>query len=573
MQAWYVYSKKADFAAIADRFGIDPVTARVIRNRGLTEMEAIDRYLNGSLRDLHDPGQMLHLPEAVHTLIEAVKQREGIRIIGDYDIDGICSVYILYRGLLRIGADVDYDVPDRITDGYGLNIRLVEEAVKDHRGVLLTCDNGIAATEAIAYAKQCGLTVVVTDHHEVPYTEAGGEKNYELPPADVVVDPKQPGETYPFRELCGAGIAYKLVTLLYEECGIPVKEAEKLLEFAAIATVGDVVELQDENRILVREGLKRVRETSNPGLRALIELTGLGNKTIGAYHIGFVLGPCLNASGRLDSAKRGIRMLCEKDPAEAAKLAGDLKALNDERKSMTDRAVKEGIDSVLREGREHDPVLVILLENCHESIAGIVAGKVRERFYRPTIVLTKTEEGLKGSGRSIEEYNLFEKLTQQKDLLTRFGGHAMAAGLSLPEENLEPLRERLKASAGLSEADLTQKVWIDVPMPVDYASEKVIKDLERLAPFGKGNEKPVFADKNLMIDAVQAMGKENQYTRMILTKDNGYSVRAVGFFPPGELIEAQRDGKRVDCTYYPEINEYRGISQLQISVTGYKIHV
>ncbi len=573
MQKWILYTKRADFQEIGRQFQIDPVTARIIRNRGLSEYDDINLYLNGTRQDLYDPNRMLNLSKAVAMLIEAVSEGKSIRIIGDYDIDGICSIYILFQGLLRIGATVDYEVPDRVADGYGINVKLVEDAHQAGRSVILTCDNGIAAGEAIKRGKELGMTMIVTDHHEVPYVDAEEGRKYILPEADLIVDPKQPNETYPFRELCGAGIAFKLVSLLYEKCRVPESELDELLGFAAIATIGDIVDLMDENRILVKEGLKQLHQTKNEGLNALIDLTGANKATLGTYQIGFVIGPCLNASGRLDTAKRAIRMLCEKDRGEAQKLAGDLKSLNDERKVKTNEAVKAGIQFIEDNHMQNDQVQVVYLPDCHESVAGIVAGKIREKYYRPTIVLTKAKEGVKGSARSIEEYNIFEKLTQAKHLLTKFGGHAMAAGLSLEESKIDELRAFLNEQAMLTEEDLTEKVHIDVPMPLEYVSENLILDLQKLAPHGKANAKPIFADKNISVYSIQTMGKQGEFTRMVLSKGDHFFIDAVGFFPATELIQAKEEGRLIDCTYEPQINEFRGVKKLQISITGYRIQV
>lgn len=571
MQEWRIYSKKADFEAIGRQYGLDPVVARIIRNRDIIGDEAVSRYLYGGMKDLYSPHLMKDMDKAVDIIATAVKSDDKIRIIGDYDIDGICSIYILFKGLKKAGANVDYEVPNRISDGYGINENLIKQAYDDGCRVIITCDNGIAAISQIEYAKSLGMIVVVTDHHDVQYEETDGERQYILPVADAVVDPKRPDCTYPFKSLCGAGISYKFICCLYEKMGIPLKETEEFIEFAAIATVGDIVDLQDENRIIVKEGLKRLAYTDNYGLNSLMKLTDVKKENLSAYHIGFIIGPCLNASGRLDTAKRAIKMLLAADREEAECYAGELKELNDERKRITLEATKNAVEIVEGSFLVNDKILVIFLPDCHESIAGIVAGKIREKYYKPTIVLTKAEDGLKGSARSIESYNIFEKLLDCKDLLTKFGGHPMAAGLSLKEENLEALRIKLNSSHGLTQNDLTQKIWIDVPMPIDYISYKVIEDLSVLAPFGKANEKPVFADKNLIIRQVQSIGKAGNFTRLFLEKENGRGIEAVGFFPSDELSKAYADKKRISCTYYPEINEFRGNRKLQICITGYKI--
>ena len=571
MQKWRVYSKKADFDAIGSRFNIDPVTARIIRNRDVTGMENVDMYLNGTLDSLHDPMMMKDMDKAVSVIASSIRDNKHIRIIGDYDIDGICSIYILFKGLKICGADVDYEVPDRITDGYGINENLIKQAHEAGVEVIITCDNGIAAASQIDYANELGMTVVITDHHDVPYEETDNGRRYIIPKAAAVVDPKQNDCRYPFKMLCGAGIAYKFIGCMVKEFQTGDSVMPELLQFAAIATVGDIVDLLDENRIIVKEGLKLIANTGNYGLNALMAVTGVSRESINAYHIGFVLGPCLNASGRLDSAKRALKMLVTDDRAEAERHAGELKDLNEERKKLTSEAVDKAVDMVENSSLKDDKVLVIFLPDCHESIAGIVAGRIREKYYKPVIVLTRGEQEAKGSARSIESYNMFEKLSECKDLFTRFGGHPMAAGLSLPEENIPEFRSRINKCCNLSEEDLTETVWIDVPMPLEYINEKLILELGGLEPFGKANPKPVFADKNISIRNIRAIGKDKQYTRMTITKDSGIVIDAVGFFPCTELETVYNKNGRISCTYYPEINEFRDKKQIQVCVTGYRI--
>lgn len=571
MQKWRVYSKKADFDAIGSRFNIDPVTARIIRNRDVTDMENVDMYLNGTLDRLHDPMMMKDMDKAVSVIASSIRDNKHIRIIGDYDIDGICSIYILFKGLKICGADVDYEVPDRITDGYGINENLIKQAYEAGVEVIITCDNGIAAASQIDYANELGMTVVITDHHDVPYEETDNGRRYIIPKAAAVVDPKQNDCGYPFKMLCGAGIAYKFIDCMVKEFKTGDSVMPELLQFAAIATVGDIVDLLDENRIIVKEGLKLIANTENYGLNALMAVTGVSRESINAYHIGFVLGPCLNASGRLDSAKRALKMLVTDDRAEAERHAGELKDLNEERKKLTSEAVDKAVDMVENSSLKDDRVLVIFLPDCHESIAGIVAGRIREKYYKPVIVLTRGEQEAKGSARSIESYNMFEKLSECKDLFTRFGGHPMAAGLSLPEENIPEFRRRINEHCNLSEEDLTETVWIDVPMPLEYINEKLILELGGLEPFGKANPKPVFADKNISIRNIRAIGKDKQYTRMTIAKDSGIVIDAVGFFPCTELETVYNKNGRISCTYYPEINEFRDKKQIQVCVTGYRI--
>lgn len=571
MQKWRVYSKKADFDAIGSRFNIDPVTARIIRNRDVTDMENVDMYLNGTLDRLHDPMMMKDMDKAVSVIASSIRDNKHIRIIGDYDIDGICSIYILFKGLKICGADVDYEVPDRITDGYGINENLIKQAYEAGVEVIITCDNGIAAASQIDYANELGMTVVITDHHDVPYEETDNGRRYIIPKAAAVVDPKQNDCRYPFKMLCGAGIAYKFIDCMVKEFQTGDSVMPELLQFVAIATVGDIVDLLDENRIIVKEGLKLIANTGNYGLNALMAVTGVSRESINAYHIGFVLGPCLNASGRLDSAKRALKMLVTDDRAEAERHAGELKDLNEERKKLTSEAVDKAVDMVENSSLKDDKVLVIFLPDCHESIAGIVAGRIREKYYKPVIVLTRGEQEAKGSARSIESYNMFEKLSECKDLFTRFGGHPMAAGLSLPEENIPEFRRRINEHCNLSEEDLTETVWIDVPMPLEYINEKLILELGGLEPFGKANPKPVFADKNISIRNIRAIGKDKQYTRMTIAKDSGMVIDAVGFFPCTELETVYNKNGRISCTYYPEINEFRDKKQIQVCVTGYRI--
>ena len=570
MQEWRVYSKKADFQALGDRFGIDPVVARIIRNRDVIGDDAVDRYLNGRMEDLYSPHLMKDMDKGVDIISEAISNGDRIRIIGDYDIDGICSIYILFKGMKKLGATVDYDVPDRIADGYGINENLIKKAYDAGVKVIITCDNGIAAIEQIKYAKTLGMKVVVTDHHDVQYEDVDGVRRYFVPEADAVIDPKQEDCEYPFEMLCGASVAYKFIQCLYELRQVDMELLTEFVIFAAIATIGDIVDLQDENRIIVKSGLSLIKDTDNQGIKALLAINDVDANAITAYHIGFIIGPCLNASGRLDTAKRAIELFLSDDREVAEKYAGELKALNDERKKITLDATNEAITLVDTTELSDDKVLVVFLPDCHESVAGIVAGRIKEKYYRPTIVLTRGEEGLKGSARSIEGYNIFEKLMERKELLTKFGGHPMAAGLSLDAANLLELRKQLNENHGMSADDLTQKIWIDVPVPVDYISEKLIEDLKVLAPFGKANEKPVFADKNLTIRQIQSMGKEGNFTKMVLENSRG-RIEAVGFFDSTELKEAYVNSKRISCTYYPEVNEFRGNRKLQICVTGYRI--
>lgn len=568
MERWVMLRKGADFAGIGKKFQISPRLACLIRNRDVVGEEAIGQYLNGTIGDLCDGMLMKDMDKAVEILREKLEEGKRLRVIGDYDIDGVNATYILLEGLKRLGADADYDIPDRMTDGYGLNIHLVQRAYDDGVDTVLTCDNGIAAAEEIAFGKDMGMTVIVTDHHEVPFEEWGGKKQYLLPPADAVVDPKRPDCEYPFPHLCGAAVAYKLMEALWESMGRDSEDLDDLIENVAIATVGDVMDLKGENRIFVKEGLQMLERTRNPGLRSLIECTGLADKTISAYHIGFVLGPCLNASGRLDTAKRALRLLEAKTRKEADQLAWDLKALNDSRKEMTEKAVKEAELMVEASALKEDRVLVIYLPDCHESLAGIVAGRIRERYYKPAFVLTNASEGLKGSGRSIEAYSMYEELSRCKDLLMRFGGHRQAAGLSMKRENLESFRKMINDYCTLTPQDLTEKVVIDMEMPFSCVTEGLIRELALLEPFGKGNTKPVFAARNVRLMDMRVMGRKKNVLKMRAVDANGNTVEAV-YFGDVENLSGRKD-TLLSITYYPTLNEYMGQATPQIVITHYQ---
>ncbi len=564
-QIWMLQTKRADFDGIARQFGIDPVTARVIRNRGIEGQENIERYLYGNLDGLYSPWLLKDMRLAVDVLKEKLAEGQKIRIVGDYDIDGVCATYILYQALKRLGGRVDYAIPDRIKDGYGINESMIQAAKEDEIDTILTCDNGISAFSQIQLAREFGMTVVVTDHHEVPMD---GEREI-LPPADAVIDPKQKGCSYPFSEICGAVVAYKLVWALYEEFGVSREEWLELLEFAAIATVGDVMKLQDENRIIVKYGLKKLGRTKNVGLRKLAEKTNLDLKNITAYHIGFVIGPCLNAGGRLQTAKLALSMLLSEDEDEAETLAQELKELNDMRKDMTEQWTAEA--KVLADTQyRDDKVLVIFLPECHESLAGIIAGRLREYCQKPAIVLTRSEEAVKGSGRSIEAYHMFQKLSEVKELMLKFGGHPMAAGLSLLEENIDSFRRQLNEKSGLTEEDFKAKLWIDVPMPIDYIRERLVEELKILEPFGQGNEKPLFAQKKVRIRSCRIIGKNKNVVKMVLEGSSGMPMDGI-LFTDGIAFEEERKGRTLmDIIYYPEINEYNGNRSLQVVIRNYK---
>lgn len=569
MEKWVVTAKRADFQAIGEKFHIDPVIARLIRNRDVTDESKIREYLTGTIEDLPSPWLMKDMRKAVDILKEKISAQAKIRIIGDYDIDGVTSTYVLLKGLTRIGGKVDTYIPDRVADGYGIHEHLINRAEEDGIDTIVTCDNGIAAAAEIDMARKKNMTVIVTDHHEIPYREINGTRQVLLPPANAILNPKQSDCDYPEKGLCGAVVAFKLIIALYEEYGISRKELEDYYELVAIATVGDVMDLQGENRILVKEGLRRLKDTENIGLRELIRANGLEDMKITSYHVGFVLGPCINASGRLDTAARSLALLNAKDREKAARLAGDLTALNQSRKALTEKGKEEAIQMVETTSLGQDRVLVIFLPDCHESIAGIIAGRIREKYHRPSIVLTRGETGIKGSGRSIEGYSMFEELVKCADLMTQFGGHPMAAGLSMEEKNVEEFRRRLNENCTLTEEDLRPKVIIDVPMPVSYITRELIEQISLLEPFGKGNTKPVFAQKGLRVLESRVFGKNRNVAKVKLMDPSGTVMDGVYF---GEAEEFVRfiDGKdSISVTYYPEINIFRGRESIQIVIQNY----
>ena len=570
MEKWMVAAKRADFKGIGERFGIDQVTARIIRNRDVIGEKAIEKYLHGSRKDFYSPWLLKDMEKAVSILQEKIENRNRIRIIGDYDIDGVMSTYILLESLRGLGCDVDMMIPNRITDGYGINEHLIEQAWQEGRDTIITCDNGIAAVTQIRKAKDLGMTVIVTDHHEVPFEDLEGGRKEILPPADAIVNPKQKACSYPFAGLCGAVVAMKVMEALYEKMAPEVDLVDKMLPFAGIATIGDVMDLQDENRILVKEGLQRLHHTTNLGLQELIRVNNLEPENISPYHIGFILGPCLNASGRLDTAKRALQLLLADSREEAAVLAGDLKNLNESRKEMTAQGLEKAIEQVESTSMMEDTVLVVFLPECHESLAGIIAGRLRERYHKPSFVLTRGEEGVKGSGRSIESYSMYEKLCECKEYLTKFGGHPMAAGLSLEEENVERFRRKLNEQSGLTEEDLVEKVTIDVPMPIHYIRKDLVQELSLLEPFGKGNEKPLFAQKNLWISQMRVFGKNRNVVKMRLTDENGYPMDGVYFGNGDEFAEEGREKRKISIVYYPDINMYQGRESLQVIIRHYQ---
>lgn len=568
MKRWVISNKRADFNDIGRKYNISPMLARIIRNRDVIRDEDINLFINGSVSDMHDPALLKDMDKAAERIVGAITREERIRIIGDYDIDGICSSYILDKALSIMGANADVMLPDRIVDGYGLNINLIDKAKEDNINLIITCDNGIAAAAEIDYAAKCGIDVVVTDHHEVPDN---------FPKACAVVDPKRDDCTYPFKGICGAMVAYKTIMYITKYLGDRVNLDDftedvyrELLIFAAIATVGDVMELLDENRIAVRYGLPSIKHCSNVGLKALIEVCGLSKDSISAYHVGFVLGPCMNATGRLDSALRALELFKEKDYEKAVLIAQELKELNESRKNMTIMNAELAIKKVEQGEYQDDKVLVIYLPDCHESLAGIVAGRVRERFYRPTIILTKGSECIKGSGRSIEDYNMFLELSKHKDLFIKFGGHKMAAGLSIKEENIEILRERLNKDCPLNDEQLIEKYVIDIPMPISYATMDFAREINKLMPFGVGNPKPLFAQKDIAFDNLMLVGKNQNVLKMKLCfqSEDGILRKIDGIiFDDAKGAYEQIAAKNtISILYQIDINTFKDRENVQIVI-------
>ena len=574
MEKWFVAMKKADFNGIAEKYQISPIIARLMRNRDVVGDDAIDFYLNGTVENLYDGLLMKDMDRAVDILKEKIEEGKKVRVIGDYDIDGVNATYILQQGLAGLGADVDTDIPDRIKDGYGLNQMLIDRALEDDVDTIITCDNGIAAMSEIAYGKENGMTIVVTDHHEVPYLEENGEKKYLLPPADAVVDPHRADCEYPFKGLCGAAVAYKLVEVLYRVSGKSEQEVEhlqeRLMENVAIATIGDVMDLVGENRVFVKKGLELLKTTKNEGLHALMQCTGVDTANLNTYHIGFVIGPCINAGGRLDTAKRALELLNASNRREAVTLAADLKELNDSRKEMTEEGVEEAVRQIESSSWKDDQVLVVYLPECHESIAGIIAGRIKERYYRPTFVLTKGETGVKGSGRSIEAYDMFAEMSRCRELFTKFGGHKLAAGLSLEEEKVEVFRKRINELADLTEEDLQMKVSIDMRLPFPYINEELIHELKILEPFGKGNGKPLFAESKLRVIQPRIFGKNRNVLKCRLEDQQGNQMEAVYFGEVEDCLRQMEKKQIMSFTYYPSINEYMGRRTIQLTIVNYQ---
>ena len=588
MAKWFVSAKKADFDGIGRRFKISPVVARIIRNREIIGEEAIEKYLHGSSKDFYDGSLMKDMDKAVEILRRKIEEGKSIRIIGDYDVDGICSTCILKKGLAALGAQADTVIPHRIRDGYGINEQLIREAAEEGVDTLITCDNGIAAREQLALAKAMGLTCIVTDHHEVPYEQKGENREYLLPEAEAIVDPKQEGCAYPNKNICGAGIAWKLIEKLWEKSGlvIPEEKHREILELAAVATVCDVMVLLDENRILVKEGLASMADAANPGLKALFKVHDIHPAEATAYHLGFVIGPCLNATGRLDTAARALELLSCREEREAVWQAAELKQLNESRKEMTRQQLEKAITLVETSSWKNQSVLVVYLPDCHESLAGIIAGRLKERYYRPVFVLTASEEGVKGSGRSIEGYHMYEEMTRCKELLMKYGGHRLAAGLSLEADKVELFRKTLNENCTLTDEDMEEKILIDVPMPLSYVTYGFLEELKLLEPFGMGNTKPVFGQKNLRFLSVRKMGKnqdmarftveDEEKRRFLLLLFRGWEQFAedlekkYGREKAGDFLEKGEGDIRMDIIYYPSVNVFRGRRELQFILQNWK---
>lgn len=586
MEKWIEIRKGGNFMEMAKKYGIDPLIARIIRNRDIIDEKEITEYLYGGKEALHNPHLLKDVDKAAEIIAEGIAGKKAMRIIGDYDIDGVNATYILLEGIRRCGGNVDAAIPDRMKDGYGINEHLIEQALSDGKELLITCDNGIAAINEINFAKEKGMTVVVTDHHEIPYRNTEQGKEFLRSNADAIVNPKQNDCLYPCKGICGAVVAWKLVQVLYERMDIPVEEADIFIENAGFATVGDVMDLTGENRILVKLGLKALEHTKNPGMKALIAKNKLSDKPLSAYHIGFVLGPCINASGRLDTAKRSLELLLERDEVKASALAGELVELNESRKYMTQQETQKALEQIEKEGREKDKVLVVYLPECHESLAGIIAGRIREAYQRPVFVLTRGEEGVKGSGRSIEAYSMFDKMTEVAELFTKYGGHPMAAGLSMREEDIDKLREQLNQKAELSEEDMAEVVRLDAVLPMSYFTVDTIRQLSVLEPCGKSNTKPVFADRNIRITRAGIVGVNRNVLKLHLLDSRGNPVAGVYFGEVekfltflsekfgSEEVDAAMHGKENNiqfaAVYEPAVDTYSGRESVQAIIRRFR---
>lgn len=583
-EKWLLRNKKVDLKAMSEKYKISQLLCKLMVNRDIIDENIINSYINPVYKYLHSPKTMKDVIIAVDIIKRKIQENKKIRIIGDYDVDGIISVFILYTALKKCGANVDYEIPDRIKDGYGINENIVKAAYDEGVDTIITCDNGISAIDQIQYAKDLGLTVIVTDHHDVPFIEEDGVRTFLSSQADAIINPKQIECEYKFKSICGAGVAFKLMEALYEEIGMDKEECYKLIEFVAIATVCDVVDLIDENRIFVKNGLEMLNNSKNIGINALKKACGLEDKEITAYHLGFVIGPCLNASGRLDSAKKGLELLLMEDDEEAKNLAQEIVDLNDARKNMTKEGVDRAVNIIDSTDINNDKILVVYIPDIHESLAGIVAGRVKEKYNKPTIILTKSEEGVKGSARSIEEYNMFEGLLACKELLDKFGGHPMAAGLSLQEDKVDELRKALNNKCELTDEDLTRKIMIDSSLPLEYLNLHLIEELNVLEPFGKGNSKPVFGVRDAKITKAILLGKDKNVLKLKLLTNNNITIDAMIFNDlenfESKIIEKygneeldnlynkSNNNIPMDFTFYPSINEWNGNKSIQIVVNG-----
>ncbi|OZV10706.1 single-stranded-DNA-specific exonuclease RecJ [Tissierella sp. P1] len=589
MEKWFIKNKVADYKKIAKDFKISEFLSKLLVNRDITDYNLIDSFISSSLDRLHEPSLMKDLLKGADIIRDKIINKRKIRIVGDYDVDGVISIYLLYTGIKKCGGNVDYVIPSRINDGYGINNEIVREAEKDGIDTIITCDNGIAAIEQIKLAKELGLTVIVTDHHDLPFVvDEAGEKKYLSTEADAVINPKQKDCNYPFKGLCGAAVVFKLIQELYLIFELPLESTYCLMEYAAIATICDVVDLIDENRIIVKKGLELLNNTENIGLKALIKETGIEDKEIGVYHIGFIIGPSINASGRLDSALKALELLLSNDLDHANLLAKELRELNEERKQMTIDGVEKIINIIENSEIKKDKILVIYEPEIHESIAGIIAGRIKEKYNRPTIILTQGKDGVKGSGRSIEEYNMFEEISECKDLLLKFGGHPMAAGLSLEETNINQFRKKLNENTSLTDDDLISRIYIDMQLPLEYISFKLIDELKLLEPFGKGNNKPIFGEKNLKINRGFVLGANKNVLKLILENENRKIIEGIFFgdimafenrvneiYGNGELDKIYKgigNNIKLDILFYPSVNEYNGNTNLQVTIQNYRIN-
>lgn len=581
-----VRNVKFDTVKFAQQLGISDTVAKLMVNRGIYNLDIAKEYLSSSIGELHNPTDMLGMSGAVELMRNSIIKGEKILIVGDYDVDGVISTYVLYIAISKCGGNVSFHIPDRIKEGYGINESIIKKASEDNIDIIITCDNGIAAIEQVKLAKELGIKVIITDHHDVPFIEEDNVRKYVVPEADYVLNPKQENCNYEFDKICGAGVAYKFVQCLYKEFNIPNEELYDLIQYVAIATVCDVVDLVSENRILVKDGLKRINNTSNIGLRALFKETGLEGKEITVYSLGFVIGPSINASGRLEQAEWALKLLITKDKNEAEELAKKLNELNKDRQELTQTGLEEAIKIIEENNMAKDKVLVVYLEDVHESIAGIIAGRIREKYNLPTIILTKAHEGAKGSGRSIEEYNMFEELLKCKDLLGKFGGHPMAAGMSIPSENIDKFREKLNEVTTLSDEDIIPKVSIDMPLPINKINYKLIDEIALLEPYGKGNPKPNFAVKGLMVKAARILGKNNNVLKLNLT-DGYLNIDGIYFgdievaleiiknkfgeYEYNKMLNGQTNMVKIDIVYFPDINEYNGRKSVQLLIQNIRV--